>query len=158
FAFVIATLNGAATLASTVAVCAGQADTFVVSDGSTDDTVGVARRAGATLAVQLPENVGKPAALHRLVEEQRLLDRYDLLCIGDDDPVVADDFVATATAAFKPGVSVVCTRTVSDWVEGQRWNPIVGMRAFAYWKYQAFIRRGQSALGVMNCISGSNSV
>jgi cellulose synthase/poly-beta-1,6-N-acetylglucosamine synthase-like glycosyltransferase len=32
------------------------------------------------------------------------------------------------------------------------------MRAFGYWKYQAFIRRGQSALGVMNCISGSNSV
>jgi hypothetical protein len=38
---VIATLNGAVSIAGTVAACARQADTFVVSDGSTDDIVGV---------------------------------------------------------------------------------------------------------------------
>lgn len=53
---------------------------------------------------------------------------------------------------------MVCAKTASDWGDAQRWNSIVASRAFAYWKYQAFIRRGQSALGVMNCISGSNSV
>jgi cellulose synthase/poly-beta-1,6-N-acetylglucosamine synthase-like glycosyltransferase len=158
FAFVIATLNGAASIVTTVAACTRQADTFVVSDGSTDDTVGHARAAGATSAIQLPANVGKPAAIYELVQRLRLLDRYDLVCIVDDDTVVDDDFVAQTSVAFKPGVAVVCAKTASDWTRAQRWNPIVGMRAFGYWKYQAFVRRGQSALGVMNCISGSNSV
>src|SRR5262245_26338640 len=39
-AFVVASFNGAATIAATVAACARQAHTFVVSDGSADDTVG----------------------------------------------------------------------------------------------------------------------
>jgi poly-beta-1,6-N-acetyl-D-glucosamine synthase len=158
FAFVIATLNGAATISKAVSVCSRQADTFVVSDGSTDDTVGVAMAAGATHALQLDENVGKPAAIYQLVHRLGLLDRYQLICIVDDDTVVADEFVEETTRAFKPGVSVVCAKTESDWGHAQRWNPVVATRAFAYWKYQAFIRRGQSALGVMNCISGSNSV
>ena len=158
FAFVVATLNGAATVATTVAACARQADTFVVSDGSTDDTVGQARAAGAKSAIQLPSNVGKPAAIYELVQRLGLLDRYELICIVDDDTIVAEDFVAQTSVAFKPGVAVVCAKTASDWTHAQRWNPIVGMRAFGYWKYQAFVRRGQSALGVMNCISGSNSV
>jgi len=158
FAFVVATLNGAATLAPTVRACSRQADTFVVSDGSTDRSVQVARTAGATTAVQLDTNVGKPAAIYQLVHELRLLERYELICIVDDDTIIDDDFVSQTTAAFKPGVAVVCAKTASDWGHQQRWNPIVASRAFAYWKYQAFIRRGQSALGVMNCISGSNSV
>ena len=158
FAFVIATLNGASTVAGTVAACARQADTFVVSDGSTDDTVGVATAAGAAAAVQLDSNVGKPAAIYELVQRLGLLDRYELICIVDDDTIVDDDFVGETSAAFKPGVAVVCAKTASDWTRAQRWNPVVAGRAFGYWKYQAFIRRGQSALGVMSCISGSNSV
>ncbi len=158
FAFVIATLNGASTIAATVAACARQADTFVVSDGSTDDTVGAALAAGATVAVQLESNVGKPAAIYELVQRLGLLDRYELICIVDDDTIVDDHFVGETSAAFKPGVAVVCAKTASDWTRAQRWNPVVGVRALGYWKYQAFVRRGQSALGVMNCISGSNSV
>jgi poly-beta-1,6-N-acetyl-D-glucosamine synthase len=158
FAFVIATLNGAPSIGSAVAACARQADTFVVSDGSTDDTVRVALAARASTALHLESNVGKPAAIYELVQRLRLLDRYELICIVDDDTVVSDDFVGETSAAFKPGVAVVTAKTVSDWNRGQRWNPIVATRAFAYWKYQTFIRRGQSALGVMNCISGSNSV
>jgi len=158
FAFVVATLDGAATIAGTVRACAQQADTFVVSDGSTDDTVAIAVAAGARAAVQLPANIGKPAALYELARQEALLERYDLICIVDDDTVVAPDFVARTSAAFVPGVAVVCAKTASDWGHAQRWNPVVAARAFAYWKYQTFIRRGQSALGVMNCISGSNSV
>ena len=158
FAFVIATLNGASTIAATVAACARQADTFVVSDGSTDDAVGAATAAGASAALQLESNVGKPAAIYELVQRLRLLDRYELICIVDDDTIVDDHFVGETSAAFKPGVAVVCAKTASDWTRAQRWNPVVGVRALGYWKYQAFVRRGQSALGVMSCISGSNSV
>ena len=59
-ACVVATLNGATTIAATVAACARQADTYVVSDGSTDGTADVARAAGATVALELDSNVGKP--------------------------------------------------------------------------------------------------
>ena len=44
FAFVVATLNGADAIGATITACSRQADTFVVSDGSTDDTAEVARR------------------------------------------------------------------------------------------------------------------
>ncbi|MET0908740.1 MAG: glycosyltransferase family 2 protein [Ilumatobacteraceae bacterium] len=158
FAFVVASLNGAGAIGATITACSGQADTFVVSDGSTDNTAEVARRHGATAVVELAANVGKPAAIHAAVRQLRLLDLYELICIVDDDTIVDANFVEATSAAFRPGVSVVCAKTVSDWGHAQRWNPIVANRAFAYWKYQSFIRRGQSALGVMNCISGSNSV
>jgi len=85
-AFVVATFNGAATIAATVAACVRQADTFVVSDGSTDHTARVARAAGATVALELESNVGKPAAIYELVQRLDLLDRYQLICIVDDDP------------------------------------------------------------------------
>ena len=157
FAFVIATLNGASTVAATVATCARQANTFLVSDGSTDDTVGVARRAGATFALQLDENVGKPAAIHhssRAAASRPL--RVDLHRRRRHDR--RRRLRRTDNQRFKPDVAIVCAKTASDWGHAQRWNPIVASRSFAYWKYQAFIRRGQSALGVMNAISGSNSV
>ncbi len=113
FAFVIATLNGARTVGPTVTTCARQADTYVVSDGSTDDTVGVALAAGATQAVQLEENVGKPAAIHTVVDRLDLLERYDLICIVDDDAIVDDDFVVVTSAQFAPDVAVVCAKTRS---------------------------------------------
>ena len=77
FAFVVATLNGAGTVGPTTTACARQADTFVVSDGSTDDTAAVARRHGATAVVELTTNVGKPAAIHAAVAQLRLLDLYE---------------------------------------------------------------------------------
>lgn len=158
FAFVIATLNGENSVAKAVSVCSRQAPTYVVSDGSTDRTEQVARQAGATDVLPLTENVGKPAAIYTMCKELDLLSKYDLICIVDDDTVIDENFVTETTKHFKDDVVVVCAKTKSDWNEQTRWNPIVAARAFAYWKYQTFIRRGQSALGVMNCISGSNSV
>lgn len=154
----IASLNGAGSLGTTVAACAAQADTYVVSDGSTDGTYDVAKESGATTVLQLDENVGKPAAIYNLVTTLGLCDKYDLLCIVDDDTIVARNFVAETSSRFSDGIAVVCAKTISDWNHKQRWNYVVAGRAFSYWKYQAFLRRGQSALGVMNCISGSNSV
>ena len=134
------------------------AGVFVVSDASTDGTAEVARAAGARV-LALAANVGKPAALYALIQDEKIIENFDYVTILDDDTIVADDFIAKCLAEFRPGVAIVTGRTESRRAEGRaRLNPLLASRAFAYWRYQVTIRRGQSALGVMNCISGSNSM
>jgi poly-beta-1,6-N-acetyl-D-glucosamine synthase len=156
-AVVVATRNGERTIAGTVASARGQCDVYVVSDGSTDRTAAVAREAGATV-VELVENVGKPAAIHRAVQELGLTERYDAIAILDDDTTIAPDFMRRALLRMKPGIGIVVGRTITRWDDKTRWNIWVGSRAYAYWRYQATLRRGQSAVNAMTCISGSNSV
>jgi biofilm PGA synthesis N-glycosyltransferase PgaC len=156
-AVLIASKDGEATVAATVESVVRQADVYVVSDGSTDATARVASAAGARV-LELPENVGKPAALYRAIKALALTERYDALAILDDDTVVAPDFVEQAARALAPGVAIVVGHTVTSWPHERRWNVWLGARAYAYWRYQLTIRRAQSALNVLNCISGSNSV
>jgi poly-beta-1,6-N-acetyl-D-glucosamine synthase len=108
--------------------------------------------------LELPANVGKPAAIYRAVKTLRLTERYDALAILDDDTVVAPDFVEQAARALAPGVAIVVGRTITRWPHQRRWNVWLGSRAYGYWRYQITVRRGQSALNVLTCISGSNSV
>jgi cellulose synthase/poly-beta-1,6-N-acetylglucosamine synthase-like glycosyltransferase len=120
--------------------------------------VQAARAAGASV-LALDTNVGKPAALYTLITAERISERFDYVTILDDDTVVADDFVEKCLASFRPDVAIVTGRTESRRAKGRaRLNPLLAARAFAYWRYQVTLRRGQSALGVMNCISGSNSM
>jgi biofilm PGA synthesis N-glycosyltransferase PgaC len=158
-AVLIASRNGEATIGDTIRSIATQvAGVFVVSDASTDGTVEVARAAGARV-LALAENVGKPTALHTLILAERIIENFDFVTILDDDTTVADDFIEKCLAAFRPGVAIVTGKTESRRAKGRaRLNPLLASRAFAYWRYQVTLRRGQSALGVMNCISGSNSM
>ncbi len=156
-AVLIASRNGESTVGETIRSASGQADVYVVSDGSTDATAHVAWKAGARV-LELGENVGKPAALYRLVDEFALTRRYGVIAILDDDTVVGPDFIEEARKALKPGVAIVVGRTITRWSAERRWNVWLGSRAYSYWRYQVTIRRAQSALNVMNCISGSNSV
>jgi biofilm PGA synthesis N-glycosyltransferase PgaC len=158
-AVLIASRNGEATIGDTIRSIGDQAAAvFVVSDASKDRTVEVARAAGASV-LALESNVGKPAALYKLILAERIIENFEFVTILDDDTVVAEDFVAKCLAAFRPGVAIVTGKTESRRAQGRaRLNPLLASRAFGYWRYQVTIRRGQSALGVMNCISGSNSM
>jgi cellulose synthase/poly-beta-1,6-N-acetylglucosamine synthase-like glycosyltransferase len=158
-AVLIASRNGEATIGETIRSIGAQADAvFVVSDASTDGTVEVARAAGASV-LALDTNVGKPAALYALIAAERIVENFDFVTILDDDTVIAGDFVDKCLASFRPDVAIVTGRTESRRAKGRaRLNPLLASRAFAYWRYQVTLRRGQSALGVLNCISGSNSM
>jgi cellulose synthase/poly-beta-1,6-N-acetylglucosamine synthase-like glycosyltransferase len=156
-AVLVASKDGAATIRATVHSAVTQADVYVVSDGSSDATAEVARAAGAQV-LELTENLGKPAAIHRALNELRLTERYDAIAVLDDDTIIAPDFIARAVEQFRKGVAIVVGRTITRWNHENRWNVWLAARAYAYWRYQATLRRGQSALGVMNCISGSNSL
>ena len=153
----IACRNGEDQIGVAVERALDQAAVFVVSDGSTDDTAGVAARAGAEVLV-LTENVGKPAAIARALQHFGIPRRFATVAIIDDDTRIAPDFVRRCLEKMRAGVAIVVGKTVSDWTHNVRWNPWVAARAFSYWKYQLFIRRGQSMLNVMTCIAGSNSL
>ncbi|MBV8981210.1 MAG: glycosyltransferase family 2 protein [Acidimicrobiia bacterium] len=153
----ISSRNGGAQLASTVEAARGQCPVFVVSDGSTDNTAALAHAAGAEV-LELTENIGKPAAIARALRHFEIDDRFETIAVIDDDTRLAPNFISECLRRMTAGVSIVVGKTMSDWSPAVRWNPWVAARAFGYWKYQLFIRRGQSALNVMNCISGSNSL
>ncbi|MFY1637321.1 glycosyltransferase family 2 protein [Solwaraspora sp. WMMB335] len=157
-AILIACRNGAGTIAAAVSAARRTgAPVFVVSDASTDETA--ARAAGAGAAVlDLPHNVGKPAALHAGYTHFGLGAAYRAVAILDDDVLVAPDFVTAALAAMADDVAIAVGHNVTWWPSERRWNLWLAKRAYSYWNYQVFLRRVQSHFNVMNCISGSNSL
>lgn len=154
-AVLIASRNGSPTIAHTIKSCSSQADVFVVSDASSDNTIEVAEACGAqTLA--LSENIGKPAALRRAFDCFRLK-RYKYVAILDDDTTLAPDYFSAIVPRFTEGVAVVSGKVLSHWDEKHPWNIFVAMRAFTYWSYQITVKRGQDALHVVNIICGASS-
>lgn len=154
----IACRNGETSIASTIeSALRNGCSVYVVSDASTDSTVQVARQAGANV-LDLAENVGKPAALLRGYEYFELGSQYQAIAILDDDVEIADDFIDHCLEQFGPDTAIVVGKNLTNWPRDRRWNIWLAKRAFSYWNYQLIIRRIQSAFGVMNCISGSNSV
>lgn len=157
-AVLIASKNGEGTVAAAVKAVIGHGvDVYVVSDGSTDATVAVATAAGATV-LDLEVNVGKPAALYQAYQQFDISGRYDVVAILDDDVVVEPNFVHEALLTMTPDVAIAVGRNLTVWPDEHRWNVLVASRAYAYWSYQLIIRRFQSRFGIMNCISGSNSL
>ncbi len=157
-AVLIASRNGAGTIASAVtAARRNGCAVYVVSDASTDATAETARRAGASV-LTLDENVGKPAALWKCYEWFQLGSRYQAITILDDDVRIEADFVGESLRKLDGETAIVVGKNLTQWPHGRRWNIWLAKRAFSYWNYQLIIRRIQSCFGVMNCISGSNSI
>jgi cellulose synthase/poly-beta-1,6-N-acetylglucosamine synthase-like glycosyltransferase len=158
-AVVIACRNGAATIASAVGSAVHQADVYVISDGSTDQTVELARAAGAQV-LERPLSAGKAAALRAGVEAFSLATRYAYIAVLDDDTTIAPTYVAQTTQLMDAdaGVAASSGRIDSLWDERCRWNVLIAFRAFMYWSYQVTIKRSQNALHVVNVVCGANSV
>ena len=154
----IATKNGAETLQETIEHACTQADVYVVSDGSTDKTISVAKRAGATV-LGLRKNIGKPAALRRGFHKFNL-SQYEFILVLDDDTRLAPDFVHEALLVYDKHDDAVAVsgKTMSDWRHGQRWNGWVAARALGYWRYNWAVKVGQSALNAITVLPGSNTV
>lgn len=168
-AILIACYRGEGTIGNTVkAALQTGCDVYVVDDGSKqlkpgdprhrrDMTSEVAHAAGAQV-VELTENVGKPAALLEAYRQLDLSGRYPAVAILDDDVTIEANFVVESLKLFTPEVAIVVGKNLTWWPEEKRKNVWLANRAFSYWNYQLIIRRLQSFFGVMNCISGSNSV
>lgn len=157
-AILIACYKGEGTIGTTVRYALNTGcSVYVVIDGPGDDSATVARRAGARV-LALTSNGGKPAALWSGYQYFQLSRRYDAVAILDDDVMIEKSFIRRSLELFTPETAIVVGKNITWWPGERRWNMLLASRAYSYWNYQLIVRRIQSWFGVMNCISGSNSV
>jgi poly-beta-1,6-N-acetyl-D-glucosamine synthase len=118
----------------------------VVSDGSTDDTPDIARRAGVHVH-ETERNVGKAGALHEAIEHFRLIERYVVVLLLDADTRVQADYFAKALPLFDvPDVVAVagCVQTARDRRLDFVGNILVGHRERIYAIGQRLLKFGQT--------------
>lgn len=157
-AVLIASKNGENTIGETIKYARrNRRKVFVVSDGSTDHTAKIAKSAGAEV-LSLRKNIGKPSALKRAYKHFNLSKRFDAVAILDDDVLISPDFIKQAKSVMNKSTAIAVGRNITYWPNSRRWNAWLAVRSYSYWSYQLTIRRIQSVLNVMNCISGSNSI
>jgi biofilm PGA synthesis N-glycosyltransferase PgaC len=124
------------------------ANVHVVSDGSTDDTPEIARRAGANV-YETRQNVGKAGALHEAIGHFGLIDRYSVVLLLDADTRVQPDYFTEALPLFDaPDVVAVagCVQTARDRKLGLIGNVLVGHRERIYSIGQRVLKFGQTYL------------
>jgi glycosyltransferase involved in cell wall biosynthesis len=115
---------------------------IVASDGSTDETVELAQRAGADLALDLPHG-GKVRTQDRAVERTT----GDILAFSDANTTLAPDALRKLVEQFAdPGVGYVCGQVR---FEGSGAN-----QEGAYWRYEIAVRRLESALAGVTAGNG----
>jgi poly-beta-1,6-N-acetyl-D-glucosamine synthase len=120
----------------------------VVSDGSTDATVQIARGAGAQV-IETRENVGKAGALEEAIGRFGLIRRFALVMLLDADTRVQPGYFDAALPMFAdPKVVAVagCVRTARDRKLSLRGNVLVGHRSRIYTVGQRAIKFGQTYL------------
>jgi poly-beta-1,6-N-acetyl-D-glucosamine synthase len=120
----------------------------VVSDASTDGTVGIARRAGANV-IETSTNVGKAGALHEAMDRFGLIHRFRVVMLLDADTRVEPGYFDAGLPMFdNPDVVAVagCVRTA----EGRQLSPLgrvlVGHRQRIYAIGQRVLKFGQTWL------------
>jgi cellulose synthase/poly-beta-1,6-N-acetylglucosamine synthase-like glycosyltransferase len=120
----------------------------VVSDGSTDATVQIARHAGARV-IETKENVGKAGALQEAIERFGLVRHFALVMLLDADTRVQPGYFGAALPMFAdPKVVAVagCVRTALDRKLSPSGNVLVGHRTRIYTVGQRALKFGQTYL------------
>jgi poly-beta-1,6-N-acetyl-D-glucosamine synthase len=118
-AIITAAHNEALTIRQTIRSAraqVGRGQVFIVSDGSTDRTAAIARRAGARV-LEVSPNRGKAGALVVGIRHFRLAERFEVVLLLDADTQLAPDYLATGLPLFDaPDVVAVAGRatTLSD--------------------------------------------
>ena len=122
----------------------------VVSDGSTDATVEIARRSGARV-IETQENVGKAGALEEAIGRFDLISRFPVVMLLDADTRVEPGYFVAALPIFaNPQVVAVagCVRTGQDRRMTLGGKVLVGHRTRIYCIGQRALKFGQTWLRV----------
>jgi biofilm PGA synthesis N-glycosyltransferase PgaC len=122
----------------------------VVSDGSTDATVEIARRSGARV-IETQENVGKAGALEEAIGRFGLIGRFPVVMLLDADTRVEPGYFVSALPIFaNPQVVAVagCVRTGQDRRMTLGGKVLVGHRTRIYSIGQRALKFGQTWLRV----------
>ncbi len=124
------------------------ANVHVVSDGSTDATVEIARQAGARV-IETRENVGKAGALVDAIGRFDLIRRFPVVMLLDADTRVEPGYFTAALPIFDhPQVVAVagCVRTAPDRRMKLGGQVLVGHRTRIYAVGQRALKFGQTWL------------
>ena len=122
---------------------------FVVSDGSNDATVALARDAGAT-AWDLFPNRGKAGAIRAGLQRFRIPERFPLLMLLDADSRPRPDYLRTGLPLFTdPGVVAVAGRATTAPDAPTTWTGrfLTGYRERTYVCTQYLHKFGQASRG-----------
>jgi cellulose synthase/poly-beta-1,6-N-acetylglucosamine synthase-like glycosyltransferase len=120
---------------------------IVVSDGSTDGTVGVARSAGADLVLDLPR-AGKVAALNAAVEQSS----GDVLAFSDANSFWRPTALRLLVARLRdPDVGYVCGQVRLDGAGAANEEGL-------YWRYEMAVRALESRLAGVTAGNGAINV
>lgn len=118
---------------------ADRIEIVVVSDGSTDRTVEIARSAGGIRVLALARNHGKVAALNAAVPQLR----GEIIVFSDASALLMPDSVGRLVENFAdPSVGAACGRYTV--LKPNEVN--IGAPESFYWKYEAFIKTHESRL------------
>jgi biofilm PGA synthesis N-glycosyltransferase PgaC len=111
----------------------------VVSDGSSDQTVNIARSLGGVHVIALQKNRGKVAALNAAVPQLR----GEIIVFSDASAMLAPDSVRLLVENFADdSVGAVCGRYTV--IKTNEVN--IGAPEDIYWKYEAFLKTQESRL------------
>lgn len=156
-AAVIAARNEEGVIAEAVRTLLGQDyprelfDVWVVPNNCTDDTEGVARRAGAKVLTCTRPVSGKGDVLRFAFENLLEMD-YDAFCIFDADNLVDPGFFRAVNNARCAGMRIAqgfrdSKNSRENWVAG-------GMSVF-YWFMSGMFNRARAALGMSAMLNGT---
>src|ERR1700742_4020394 len=153
----IAAKNEAMAICSTIdsIISAGvpKEDVYLVSDGSTDETVELAETRGINV-LALAVNGGKSVAIAKGIKHFNL-PKYDLMALADADTTFEAGYFDAMKAGFakNPNAAIACGK-----VKSRPKNWLTAWRALQYAVGHWLIKEGQNALRTINVAAGCCSV
>lgn len=125
---------------------------FVVSDGSKDQTVRLAKKAGVNV-MGLRKNVGKAQAILKLLKSQNLTRRFEYILFSDADSRLSKEFIKQIKELFK--FKPAC---IVGTVKSERHGLISAYRTYEYGLTHLVYKNAQNAIRAITVAPGCASL
>lgn len=127
-------------------------DIYVVSDGSSDNTVPLAYGASVNV-LALAENFGKAKAISYLIKSCDLAIRYEYILFSDADSHLAKDFIKQVMPFVKSNPACIVGTVTSD-----RRGLISAFRTYEYGMTHLIFKNAQNAMKTITVAPGCGSL
>lgn len=125
---------------------------YVVSDGSKDETVKLARQK-LIQVMALRKNVGKARAIEKLIQSRKLAKRYQYILLSDADSILAKNFFDEIKKYLRSKPALILGT-----VDSQRKGLISAFRTFEYVLGHQIYKKAQNITGLITVAPGCASL
>lgn len=125
---------------------------FVVSDGSTDKTVKLAKQAQVN-TMGLTKNVGKAKAILKLLKSRKIFDTFKYVLLSDADSQLSKDFAKQLRFALKTKPACIVGTVKSD-----RRGIISAYRTYEYGFSHLIFKNAQNVINTIAVAPGCASI